>query len=164
MRNKDTRQCPRTTTWVFEEKGEPKQTWDVSLAGAASNIIFVVRVCVCRDNHTFVATKDMFVATKESLSRQKFCHKWQFCRDKSLSRQAYFCRDKKCLAATKMILVAAPANDREEAFLPTSLRPNRWAKPAHKAEVLQWSSSNKDHWKNQVKKVEGRKEGWWRWW
>ena len=60
------------------------------------------------------------------------CHKYNFCRDKSvvatnmclsrqnpsfvatniiLSRQAYFCRDKHMFVATKMILVAAPAND-----------------------------------------------------
>ena len=73
----------------------------ISLAGAATSIIltfqqkfscdkhiFVVTKCVCRDKthllswqkyacHNkimFVMTKDMFVATKVSLSLQKFCH------------------------------------------------------------------------------------------
>ena len=82
--------------------------------------------------HTFVVTKHVFchdktfVVTKLCLSRQNFCH------DKNtLSRQTYFCRDKRhvlsltntCLSwqtcvcrdktfvATKIILVAAPANN-----------------------------------------------------
>ena len=69
----------------------------------------------CCDKHTFVVTKDlfcrdkhMFVATKVSLSRQNFgldkimfvmtsiCHhKIMFVATKVLSRQAYFCRDKR---------------------------------------------------------------------
>ena len=36
---------------------------------------------------------------------------------KHLSRQAYFCYDKHAFAATKMILVAAPANDRVQGCL-----------------------------------------------
>ena len=143
----------------------------LSLAGAATNIIFVAtkvlsrqtRVCVhkkyaftnfltrqkfCRDKHNFVAAK--LAATNKLLSRQKTCF---FPRDKHtfvatkiyfvaintcLSRQKYACRDKTFVAtklcmslfvtsrkkkrvlsrrkkhmfvATKIILVADPAND-----------------------------------------------------
>ena len=72
-----------------------------------------------------------FVSTKVCLSRQNFinsclsrqnsCHNKMFCRDKhnfvatniTLSRQAYFCCDKRrVFVATKVILAAAPANAR----------------------------------------------------
>ena len=98
----------------------------VSLAGAATSIISVATKVLSRDKHVFVATNiclsrqyTSFAATKICLSRQTL-----FCRDnyvcvatKVLSRQAYFCRDKrrvcrdKTFAATKIILVAARAND-----------------------------------------------------
>ena len=66
--------------------------------------VFVSRDKFCDDRHTFVVeTKDVicrdrhvFVATKLCLSRQKY--------------QAYFFRNK-TFVATKIILVAAPAND-----------------------------------------------------
>ena len=56
-----------------------------------------------------------FVTTKVRLPRQNFC-----CDKIFLSRQAYYCRDKrrvlsrqtrKTFVATKILLVAAPAND-----------------------------------------------------
>ena len=54
-----------------------------------------------------------FVATKICLSRQTY-----FCRDKGsiLSLQTRVCRDK-TFVATKVILVAATANDRQEPFV-----------------------------------------------
>ena len=69
------------------------------------------KVCLSRQN-IFVATNTTifltcFVATKVSLSRQNFCHdKNMFVATKVLSRQ------KACFVATKIIFVAAPANDR----------------------------------------------------
>ena len=67
--------------------------------------LFATKVCLsskqkfCLDKHTFVGTKDVFcrdknvfVATKVCLSRQNLCHDKRF-------------------VATKMIFVAAPAND-----------------------------------------------------
>ena len=63
--------------------GRPHTDWPISLAGAATSIIFVAtKVCVCRDKHNFVATK--LVGTSLLLSRQAY-----FCRDKRrvLSRQ-----------------------------------------------------------------------------
>ena len=57
----------------------------------------------------------MLVATNIFLSRQNFCRdKKHFVATKIiLSLQAYFCRDKRVIVfvATKLILVAAPAND-----------------------------------------------------
>ena len=80
--------------------------------------MFVVTKYFCRDNN--------FTATTTGLSRQKFCRDKHTC----LSRQAYLfvvtkislsrqniCRDRirdTCFVATKMILVAAPANDKRE--------------------------------------------------
>ena len=80
--------------------------------------MFVARKYFCRDKHTFVATKDVFV--KVSLSRKKFIYKSfvakKFCRDKHtfVATKDVFCRDKHVFVATKMILVAAPANDKPE--------------------------------------------------
>ena len=65
------------------------------LAGAATSTIFVATsACLSRQKHTFVAT--------------------YFCRDKRrvLSRQTSVCRDETFIA-TKMILMAAPTNDRD---------------------------------------------------
>ena len=57
----------------------------------------------CRNKHLFVATIIVFVATKTNLSQQKYV-----CRNK----KDMFCYDKHiCFVVTKMILVAAPAND-----------------------------------------------------
>ena len=69
------------------------------------------------DKHIFVVTKDMFVVTKVSLSRQNFCHDkyllWRnFGHDKNrfvlaevLLQQAYFCCDKRhvLLQQTKVL-------------------------------------------------------------
>ena len=75
-------------------------------------VYILSRQTFCRDKHVFVATKCVFCHDKSmlvkyvcrdkylSLSRQK----------KFLSRQAVFCRGKR-FVATKMILVAALAND-----------------------------------------------------
>ena len=103
-----------------------------------NKIMFVVtkrllrQTHICRDKHTFVGTKDVLCcdkhvsgATKVSLSWQNFCRdKIMFVTRKVLLRQAYFCCNKRCVlsrqtrvccnkafVATKMILVAAPAND-----------------------------------------------------
>ena len=51
----------------------------------------------CRDKHTFVATKDKFVATKH-LSRQKL-YLWKL----PLTKQEYACCDKSMLVATKRL-------------------------------------------------------------
>ena len=99
----------------------------LSLAGAATSSIFVVtkvcllrQTCVCRDKtrllsrQKYACRNKAFVSTKTGLSRQT-----QVCRDvfvatnTCLSRHM-FCRDKR-FVARKMILVAAPANDREQA-------------------------------------------------
>ena len=61
-----------------------------------------------RDKNYVCRAKIMFVATN-------ICpDKHVFVTTKVLSRQAYFCRDnkKKCFVATKIILVAAPADAR----------------------------------------------------
>ena len=58
--------------------GRPHTDWPISLAGAATSIIFVAtKIRVCRDKHNFVATKP-------------------------LSEQAYLCRDKHVLVATNI--------------------------------------------------------------
>ena len=89
--------------------------------------------------HTFVMTKDMFchdkhvccnksmlIVTKLLFWQNYVWHqKHNFWGTKLLSREAYLCRNKRCvcrdetrvchnktLVATKMILVAAPANDK----------------------------------------------------
>ena len=59
----------------------------LSLATAATSIIFVATKPLSRQNTSFVATNTR------------------------LSRKAFFCRDKHVVVAKKMILVAAPAND-----------------------------------------------------
>ena len=59
----------------------------LSLAGAATSIIFVMTKDVLCQNKTFVVTN-------VSLLQQKFCrNKNMFVATKVLSRQAYFCRD-----------------------------------------------------------------------
>ena len=61
----------------------------------------------CHDKHTFVASKDVFC-----------CHQHVFVtKEVSLSRVAtkhVFSRDKHVLVATKIILMAAPANDKRQ--------------------------------------------------
>ena len=127
--------------WSPSTAGEKKGgSFTLSLAGAATSIIFVVCFCcllwqntsfvmtkvclawqnfsVCCEKHTFVMTmfccnKYMFVMTKVSLLQQHFCDdKIMFVTTKVLLWQAYFHRNKRCaFFTTKMILVAAPAND-----------------------------------------------------
>ena len=69
--------------------------YSLSLARAAASIIFVAtnvlsrQIRVCRDT--------TFVATKLCLSRQNFC------RDKYLSQQTLFCRDKNVFVVTKHV-------------------------------------------------------------
>ena len=118
----------------------PTCPW-VSLAGAATSTIFAAtKVCLPRQNHvccdkTFAATnicpvKHVFVTTSILLSWQRMfflrqtrvCHKSKLvmtyiCHDKSsvttkicLSQQN-FCCNKHTFVVTKMILVAALAND-----------------------------------------------------
>ena len=106
----------------------------LSLVEAATSIIFVAtkvslwQTCLsswqkyaCCDKRfvkkiMFVATKwqtfnKSFVATNIILLRQKFCHdKSMLVVTKPLSQQNYVCCDK-TFVTTKMILVAAPAND-----------------------------------------------------
>ena len=71
--------------------------------------IFLSRQTFCRATNiiTFVGSKTSFVATKHVLVARNIC------RDKTiLSRKAYFCRDRKhTFVATKIVLVAVPAND-----------------------------------------------------
>ena len=55
----------------------------------------------CCDKSMLATTKLLFVATKNVTT-------------KLLSRQTYFCRDRHVSVATKMILMAAPANDRDQ--------------------------------------------------
>ena len=87
----------------------------------------------CRDKHVFCHDKNMLVATKRLswqtyICRDKYVQTQNLCRDKYLLRQkkkkknvtnvlwrqAYICRDKS-FVAIKMILVAAPVNDRNQA-------------------------------------------------
>ena len=103
----------------------------LSLAEAATGIIFIAtknvfgatKVCLsrqtyfCRDKHL---SRQFFIATNVILlTRQAY-----FCRDKHLSQQKFcrgkhtfvatkdmFCCDKHVSVATKIILMAAPAND-----------------------------------------------------
>ena len=95
----------------------------LSLAGAATSII----TCLSRQNRSFVCRDKYrcFVATKVCLSRHKHVFiATNICRDKSFVATKTFCRDKRfvaastllsrqktCFVATKIILVAAPAND-----------------------------------------------------
>ena len=77
---------------------------------------------LCRDRTRLLSRQNyastVFIATKVCLSRQNYV-----CRDKLLSRQKTcfvvtntFCRDKhKTFVASKMILMAAPANDSKRA-------------------------------------------------
>ena len=108
-----------STKYIFVEKKHVFYRDKSMLTFVATNIF-------CRDN-IFVADKHNFVAPKPFsretyfrhdktplLSRQKYA-----CRPtKPLSRQIYLVaasillsRQKRCFVATKMILVAAPAND-----------------------------------------------------
>ena len=91
-----------------------------------TNTYFVVtKVCLsrqrfCRAKLTFVTTKDVFVAIKHL-----FCHDKSmlvatniFCCDKqncvATKASILLSRQKTCFVATKMILVAASANDKRE--------------------------------------------------
>ena len=76
----------------------------------------------CRNKHTFVTTKDVFVATKVSLSQQNLCRDKHNFVGKSFVATKMFVRDfvatsillsrqKTCFVATQMIHVAAPADD-----------------------------------------------------
>ena len=87
----------------------------VSLAGAATNIIFVTsfvttKVCSPRQNFLCQWQNTSFVATKWRLSWQKYL---QFCLDKRrvLSQQKTRFVATNMFVATEMILVAVPAND-----------------------------------------------------
>ena len=85
----------------------------------------------CRDKHVFAATKHIFCRDKSMFIATFCCDKLTFvatkhvfCRDKSTGgscHKFHFCRDKHVFAATKMKLVAAPANDIEPLFI-TPLR------------------------------------------
>ena len=68
----------------------------------------------CRDKR-FVATKLClsFVSTSILLSRQNMCF---ITTNACLLQQTHFCYDKMCVT-TKMILVAAPTNDRQRVCL-----------------------------------------------
>ena len=82
----------------------------LSLAGAATRIIFVVTKVLLRQkyacrNKTFVTT-NTFVATKV-FSRQKYFVATNII----FSLRQMFCHGKHTFVVTKIILVAAPAND-----------------------------------------------------
>ena len=66
-------------------------------------IMFAATKIFCHDKHNFVMTKlqHTFVVTKDMFC----CNKHVFCHDKQVCHDKFF-------VATKMILVAAPANDR----------------------------------------------------
>ena len=87
------------------------------------------RTNTCLSRQIFVATKHFF-RDKLKKNRDK-----SFVATKVLSRQAYFCRDKRrvlswqarvcrdrTFVATKIILVAAPANDRPSHTFPRQFR------------------------------------------
>ena len=93
---------------------------------------FVSRSChkyhFCRDK-TFVTTKHVFVETivwtcisensayGEAVRVRLEMNQWRELPQVSfLSRQTRVCRDKSMLVATKMILVATPASDRDKAL------------------------------------------------
>ena len=107
----------------------------------------------CRDKYVFVATKQSFVMTKVCLLRQKFCCDiimfvvtklcllWQkhvFVATNIILSREKFCHDKHTFAvtkdvfchetfvATKMLLVAAPTNDRGRVVLCGWGRGVRW--------------------------------------
>ena len=86
----------------------------VSFAGAATSIILVTTKDVfCRDKSMLVMTKLLCLLRQNILLQQKYFVATKLC----LLQQAYFCCNKrrvccnKTFVATKMILVAAPAND-----------------------------------------------------
>ena len=73
----------------------------------------LLRQKFCHDWHTFITAKDPFVMTKV-LSRQNLCLSQQnFCHDKNVfvATSILLSRQKTCFVATKIILVATPAND-----------------------------------------------------
>ena len=94
--------CHKYHVFVATKKHVFCRDKSISFAGAATSTVFV-------------ATNTSFAATKVLLRQTRVC----VCRNKRfvvtkvyLSRQAYFCRDKIRVVATKMILVAAPAKDK----------------------------------------------------
>ena len=115
---------PVTLVLVQMKGHAPHFAWLLSLAGAATSIIFVatkqntsfvatkvlsqqnlfgpteVCLCFCCDNHIFVTTKGMFSRDKPG--------------------KTHVCRDKTFIE-TKIILVAAPANDRLHGVVPGAL-------------------------------------------
>ena len=116
-------------SFVATKAGLPRQ----NLSTLSRKIFLSRQTCkFCHDKHTFVATKDVFCRDKRRVCRDKR----RVCRDKhnfvgkgfvatkiclcgTLSREAYFCRDKRralsrqktCSVSAQMILVAAPACD-----------------------------------------------------
>ena len=102
---------------MFEANQFRKQTSKLPLAGAATNIIFVATKVLSHQTH-FCRNKTRnkqihtcrdksFVVTSLLLLRQT-----RVCRDKT--RDDVVCRDKSLLAATKNLLLAAPANDSKQ--------------------------------------------------
>ena len=116
----------------------------------------------CRDKHVFCRDKSMLAMTKLLsrqnyvgpatniiLSRQKLLSRqaWQnFCCDKImfvatnvLSQQKYGCRYK-TFVATKMILVAAPANDRSPPRLNWTIHPMQPCKHCQESRLCFWKN------------------------
>ena len=127
------------TEWILsvgccEFRKESGHAGPLSLAGTATNIIFIAAKVlprltrVCRDKIRLLSRQNILLSRKTYFCRDKhilvatklLLRQAYFCRDKSmliatnliLSRQK-FCRDKS-FVATKMILVAAAANDRRQ--------------------------------------------------
>ena len=102
-----------------------KRSGGVSLARAATSIIFVATKVLLRQNYVCRDKHNKIVCRDKNLSRQT--RQNYVCRDNYLSRQKYVCRDKQSFVATKdvfcvcrnnkkivarkTILVAAPASD-----------------------------------------------------
>ena len=99
----------------FSTDPELSDTTVLSLAEAATSIIFVAtNTCLLRQNKlvTTKHTSRQFLLLRQNLCRNKHTFvatKDVFCRDKHVFAAYHFCRHK-TFVATKMILVAAPAN------------------------------------------------------
>ena len=83
-------------TWANQFKSVSRRAWisNLSMAGAATSIIYVTTKKIVTTNTCLLWQNTSFVATKVCLSRQSFCcHKHIFVTTQLLSRQT-FCRNK----------------------------------------------------------------------
>ena len=120
--------CQCTIAHIYQLTHKVYHWWELPQVPFLSwQKVLLWQTCVGRDKQVFVTTKYIFCHDKNLLWQtcvcgnksfvptQIFCHDKRhfFFATKLLSRQAYFCCDERWVfVVTKMILVAAPANDK----------------------------------------------------